>query len=325
MFTDNKMDFIKQASPYKKSFGIYLIGFLFAFVGGQLLGSIPLVIVMFLNAENGMMITDLQKMPEILGANLFLALMLIPFVFSFLALLFWIKFIHHQPLRNAFTARPAFDWSRFGFAFAVWGLFVTVTVLLDFQLSPEDYVVNFKLDKFLILLFISVLLLPVQTTFEELLFRGYLLQGVGLLAKSRAVALFSTSLVFGLLHLANPEVGKLGYSVILIYIAMGFLLGIITLMDEGTELAIGFHAVNNLATALLVTSDWTVFQTESLLKDVSEPDLSFQFLSLLPLLLVLFIFAKKYKWKHWQQRLLGKVEIQQMILNPPHVSPDNPD
>ena len=42
-------------------------------------------------------------------------------------------------------------------------------------------------------------------------------------------------------------------------------------MDEGLELALGFHAANNLFTALLVTADWTAFQTHSVLKDMSDP------------------------------------------------------
>ena len=53
------------------------------------------------------------------------------------------------------------------------------------------------------------------------------------------------------------------------------MLGRMTWMDEGTELALGFHAANNLFTALLVTTDWTVFQTHSILKDISEPKLEF--------------------------------------------------
>jgi hypothetical protein len=42
-------------------------------------------------------------------------------------------------------------------------------------------------------------------------------------------------------------------------------------MDEGMELALGFHAANNLVSALLVTSDWSAFQTHSIFKDISEP------------------------------------------------------
>ena len=33
-------------------------------------------------------------------------------------------------------------------------------------------------------------------------------------------------------------------------------------MDEGMELALGFHAGNNLIIALMVTSDWTVFSNK---------------------------------------------------------------
>ena len=83
--------------------------------------------------------------------------------------------------------------------------------------------------------------------------------------------LIVTSVVFGLLHIANPEVEKLGYIVMIYYIGTGLFLGIITLMDDGLELVLGFHAANNLFTALLVTADWTAFQTYSILKDTSDP------------------------------------------------------
>jgi hypothetical protein len=62
-------------------------------------------------------------------------------------------------------------------------------------------------------------------------------------------------------------------------------------MDEGMELALGFHAANNLV-ALLVTSDWSAFQTHSIFKDVSEPQAGFDVI--LPVMIIypilLFIF-----------------------------------
>ena len=76
-------------------------------------------------------------------------------------------------------------------------------------------------------------------------------------------------------------------------------------MDEGLELAIGFHAANNLLTALLVTADWTAFQTESLYRDVSKPELGWDVF--LPVLVIypilLYVFSKKYGWKNWQEKL----------------------
>lgn len=94
------------------------------------------------------------------------------------------------------------------------------------------------------------------------------------------------------------------------YIGTGFFLGILTLMDEGLELALGFHAANNLITALLVTADWTAFQTHSVFKDVSDPVLGFDVL--IPVFVVfpiiVFVFAKKYGWSNWKDTLFGKVE-----------------
>jgi membrane protease YdiL (CAAX protease family) len=87
---------------------------------------------------------------------------------------------------------------------------------------------------------------------------------------------------------------------------MGFFFGIITLMDEGLELALGYHAGNNLLISLLVTSDWTAFQTNSLFLDVSDPDVYMLAFMQLPMLLILLaLFSWKYKWKCWYQRLIS--------------------
>ena len=120
--------------------------------------------------------------------------------------------------------------------------------------------------------------------------------------------LLTTSTLFGLLHLWNPEIDKLGIHLIWYYIGTGLFLGLITLMDEGLELALGFHAANNLVTALLVTASWTAFQTESLLIDNSEPTLGVELILTLLLIypLIVFIFAKKYKWKNWLSQLTNK-------------------
>jgi len=79
-------------------------------------------------------------------------------------------------------------------------------------------------------------------------------------------------------------------------------------MDEGMELALGFHAANNLVTALLVTASWTAFQTESLLIYKAEPSLGKELILTLVVIypLLAFIFAKKYQWKNWIDQLTNK-------------------
>ncbi len=231
------------------------------------------------------------------------------FVLLLAGLFFWVRFIHKQSLRSLTTSRPKIDWGRVFFTFFVLSVFIIVSTLISFYSSPEDYIFNFQPIPFLILAGIAILLVPIQASFEEYFFRGYLMQGLGLAYKNRWIPLFTTSILFGVMHIANPEVEKIGMILLLYYIGTGLFLGIITLMDEGLELALGFHAANNLITVLLVTADWTALQTDSIFIDTSEPSAGFEIL--LPLLIIfpvfMLILSKKYKWTNWSKKLFGKL------------------
>jgi len=227
-------------------------------------------------------------------------------VFLFLS----IKFIHKRAIKTLITSRENIDWSRFWFGFITWGIVAVSVTLLGVFLSPENYIWNFKPVPFFTLVAVSFLFLPLQTSFEELLFRGYFMQSLGVLFKNRWMPLIITSVAFGLLHGANPEVEKLGYISMVFYIGTGFFFGITTLMDKGTELSLGLHAVNNIVAAFLVTTNWTVFQTDALFIDTSEPSVGIEmFLPVFVLYpLILLLFSKKYGWKNWKDKLFGQIE-----------------
>lgn len=250
---------------------------------------------------------------EAMGSNLVLILLLAPLAVGLLLVWGWVKLVHPQSITSLTTSRRKVDWKRIFFAFALWGSITLVVTMLDIFLSPEDYVFNFQPGPFITLAIIAIILIPLQTSFEEYLFRGHMMQGLGIISGNRWLPLLVTSLLFGLMHLGNPEVFKLGAGIMVFYIGTGFFLGIITLMDEGLELALGFHAANNLITALLVTADWTAFQTHSLYKDVADPELSWDIFVpvfvLYPILL--FIMGRKYGWSNWKEKLTGKVMTEQ--------------
>lgn len=252
----------------------------------------------------------MQDMIDRFGTNITFAVLVSPLSIACLVLLFWVKYIHNQSIRSLTTARKKVDWNRVFFSFAVWTVFTIASTLIVYYLSPESLEINFNLEKFIPFFILAVILLPLQTSFEEYLFRSYLMQGIGVVTKSKLIPLVFTSVLFGLMHISNPEVGKLGMIIMIYYIGTGFFLGIITLMDDGLELALGFHAANNLIGALLVTADWTAFQTESIFKDVSEPsagfDVLFPVLVIFPILL--FIFGRKYSWTNWKEKLTGTVQ-----------------
>jgi membrane protease YdiL (CAAX protease family) len=294
----------------------YVVGIFIIFIGWQFVGMLPLIgVLMAKSIGQGSMPGDIAGMSALLGNNLFLFLMLLSFAFGLLATFLTVKLVHQQKIVDLTTSRKKADWNRIGFAFSLWAIISIIMVGTDVVLSPEDYVFNFKLEPFLYLLAIGVLLIPIQTSCEEYLMRGYLMQGIGILAKNRWVPLVITSLIFGLLHLGNPEVEKLGYGIMVYYIGTGLFLGIMTLMDEGLELALGVHAANNLTTALLVTADWTAFQTDSLYRDISQPELGWDVF--IPVLIIypslLYIFSKKYGWKNWKERLMGNIQVEKSI------------
>ena len=278
------------------------------FIFFHIIGQIPLSLYIISQSDIVEGVQNQQDLFNNLPSNLTLFLVLLPFAVVLPFVYLVVTRLHNQSILSLITARNRVDYKKIFFSFMLWGSISTLMVFFDYWMSPEDFTWNFKPFTFLILFLISIVMIPLQTTLEEIIFRGYLLQGFGVLFKNRWMPLLTTSTLFGLLHLWNPEIDKLGIHLIWYYIGTGLFLGLITLMDEGLELALGFHAANNLVTALLVTASWTAFQTESLLIDNSEPTLGVELIFTLLLIypLIVFIFAKKYKWKNWLSQLTNK-------------------
>ncbi|MGY8919097.1 MAG: CPBP family intramembrane glutamic endopeptidase [Flavobacteriales bacterium] len=308
--------YIEQAQKNLTDWWRYFIGLAIA-LAGVLVFSIPHSVALIGKIATGDVDIDkLEDTAYLMGlfeSNLNFLYILLPFAGGLIFLLFIaVKFLHKQTITSLTTSRNKIDWSRVIFAFILWGAISTIMTGIDIYFSPDDYVFNFELNKFLILAVLAIFLVPLQTSFEEYMFRGYLMQGIGNVFKNKWVPLIVTSLIFGLLHIANPEVDKLGNIIMIYYIGTGFFLGILTLMDDGMELALGFHAANNLFTALLVTADWTAFQTYSIYKSVADPltmgvsEIIIPVFVIFPILL--FIFSKKYNWNNWFNKLAGPVK-----------------
>lgn len=304
--------FLEQGIKSQNKFWLYLIGSILIIIA-SFIGQIPFSVAVLFKTFTGKEIlpTDDAAIMKIFEPNLTLFLVMISFAFAFAGIYFVVKYLHHQTLLSVTTARRKVDWKRIGFSFSIWTFFTLLSFVIVYLTSPENYVWNFKLIPFLILVVVGSILIPIQTSTEEYVFRGYLMQGFANLAMNRWFPLMMTSLIFGMMHIFNPEVAKMGYIIMIYYIGTGLFLGVITLMDDGIELALGFHAANNLIGALLVTSDWSVFQTHSLFKDLSEPSAGLDVI--LPVVVIypvlLFIFSKKYNWTNWKEKLTGKINV----------------
>lgn len=273
-------------------------------------GQLPL---MFALMSKGISVNDMEKMSGVdmrllLGNNMFIIVQLIPFVILLIFLLFAVRKLHNRPILSLFTIRPEIDVKRIFFAFGTWSIFLFISLFLAIK-SGADLKWNFNPNTFVMLVGISFFIIPLQTTFEELFFRGYLIQSFGRRFKAPLIPMLMSGVIFGLMHFSNPEVKVLGTAILGYYILTGIFTSLMAVMDEGVELGIGFHAANNIFGCLIVTNHWQVFQTDALWMDMSEPkvglDLVITLLVFFPLML--FVFSKKYKWKSLKQGLLTKV------------------
>ena len=303
--------FIQNALKVKNNIWRYALGIFIIFIFTQI-GSIPFIIAIFNKVGlEGAANLDPSKMMTILeNSNLTFFYTLLTFFVGFIGFLIVIKYLHNQSFLSITTSRKTIDYKRILTSFTAISTILVLNILFSFLISPDEYILQFNLNDFLILLLIAVIFIPVQTSLEEYVFRGYLMQGLGVMFNNKWLPLILTSFSFGFLHFYNPEIMKLGSILLVHYVATGLFLGILTLMDDGMELALGFHAGNNLLIALIVTADWTVFQTTSIFKYIGEPNVINQSLFSLSIIypILLFYFSRKYNWTNWKGKLTGKVK-----------------
>ena len=233
-----------------------------------------------------------------LGSNRVFFWLLFPFFLAFIVFLASIKWIHRRPILTIFTKRNRFDWRRVFLSFFLVLIILLVTTCIQIYFSEKIFW-NLRWERFIPLVVISMVMIPFQTSLEELLFRGYLMQGLKARLRSNIYAVLISGICFGLMHFRNPEIEAIGYHILSYYILIGIFLSCLAVFDNGLELSIGFHAANNIFAALMVSNHWQVFQTDALFMDYSKPEFSFNMLlvSTAFLLTLIFIFKRIYGWR----------------------------
>ena len=178
--------------------------------------------------------------------NINLLMLLFPFVVGLIAFILLIKPLHARTLKITINGTNTFRWNRFFISGLVWLILSAIYLFVFIKLDPSGFTLNNTSLTLLPLIAVSVLLVPFQASFEEIVFRGYLMQGFTLLLRNRMFPLVITSVLFGLMHSLNPEVEAFGFWTMMPqYIIFGLIFGIITILDDGTEAAMGAHTINN--------------------------------------------------------------------------------
>ena len=221
------------------------------------------------------------------------------FLVGLLGLWMVVKLIHKKELIQVVTGRPSFDFNRYLYGLLA-ALFVSLVMFLANRLILQLDMTFQKPDwEYLLYFLIVIILVPIQSGFEEVFFRGYILQGTMQLFKNKLVLAILSGIIFALPHLGNPE--PLQYGIAPYFTALvsaGIFFAVLALLDGGIELALGYHAMNNIFMGLVANTEVAAIPTPSLFVIHLDGYALFPnvFMEILGFVLAVLILNLKFKW-----------------------------
>jgi uncharacterized protein len=258
------LPFLNMARQGKNNWWRYLVTSLLSLVVASVLAGILLllallVIGIFLAIYDHNFYANLRNsIPQLMSVSsnplFFLFLVGISYAFSFLLFYICIRFLHKRSFSSVITSNENINFKRMMKGALLWLFILGIFSIPSLILYPGEYTLTFNPQKFGFLLILSLIVFPIQASFEEVFFRGYLMQGVGLISKRPIIPLLVTSLIFGAFHFFNATELNLQVSIVISTFFLGLMLGIIVLGENGIETAMGVHIANNLFVALLFNS-----------------------------------------------------------------------
>jgi uncharacterized protein len=249
----NSLSYLNIARQGKNQWWRYVCGILlslaFFIIFGSVVSAIALVAIARVSdpASVGKFITT-PSLGRYIITN-------IPFIFWFLGTVIVVRGIHGRSAWGLVSGTGRLDWQRMGYGFIVWFALMIIPSVLSLWLRPGEYKFHFDLWEWPFLFIATLVLTPIQTSCEEIFFRGYLMQGMGLITRQPLILIVSNGLLFFLPHLGNPEIAHGIVWVSLQYFSIGVFLALITLRDNRLELALGVHAANNITNIFFTTTD----------------------------------------------------------------------
>ncbi|MEO1431080.1 MAG: CPBP family intramembrane glutamic endopeptidase [Cyanobacteria bacterium J06633_8] len=293
--------YLDAARQGKNSWWRYLLGTIIILFFWLLLGGIVSGLLIFsILANQGLSQAELVKQVETFLRTPSLEVYLIiniQFLFFMLGIFLSVRWLHQRRFLTLVGADAKIQWQRFLQGFGVWLLIQFVIFAIGYILQPNNLEFAFKPVEWLILLACAVVLTPIQTSAEELFFRGYILQGFGLITKQPLLLMIINGFLFMLPHLGNPEIQRGLLWMALYYFAFGVFCSLLTLKDNRLELALGVHAANNLFIILFVSTKDSAVPVPAmwLIKEIGEPQWGVIWFLIKCSLFYLFIFGLRKK------------------------------
>lgn len=293
--------YLKNASEGKNDIWRYLLGIMIVLIG-YFIGQLIMMGVLALKVNFDLsVLQDFETTMDFslvgLSNNVGLILLLLMFFVGTLALYFVVQVLHRKEFFRLITPNQTINYKKIIFGFGFWLLVMLVMEAVTYMLTPENYEFRGIGLNFFVLLIISLTLLPIQTSFEELFFRGYIMQGLAYYVRNKWFPIILSSVLFGLVHTLNPEVEKYGFwTMQAYYMLAGGFLGLITVLDDGLELALGVHWATNFGGAALLNYEGGVLKTDSVFLTTDINPWAMTWVFLFSAIVFGLVCRKKYNW-----------------------------
>jgi|APIni6443716594_1056825.scaffolds.fasta_scaffold17842_2 hypothetical protein len=297
------MNHLESSFTGKNSPWRYIVMFAVILIATNTVGAIPLLIGYISKAASDpSIVTDIAKNPNDLGVlgldpNMGLFMMLFPFLIGLFTFMILVKPLNYRTFKVTVNGNGMFRWNRFFISALVWTILSAVYFFIYLKMDPSNFSLKNSSGTLIPLILISLVFIPFQAAFEEVLFRGYLMQGFAVILRNRWFPLLMTSVLFGLMHAFNPEVEEFGFFTMMPqYILFGLIFGIVTILDDGIEAAIGAHAANNAFLCIMVTHNSSALQTPAVYEQQNVYPLT-EFAALLVTGMVFLVIMKMiFRW-----------------------------
>lgn len=221
-----------------------------------------------------------------------------PFIMGMLGVWLAVTKIHKKTFTQAITGRASFDYRRALFA-ALVGVCVSVPAALAHRIVGVEIASPTPGYMWVYIAFAlgAIVRIPVQAIFEETFYRGYMMQGAALLTRDKTLLALTSAALFTLSHLAAPDPRVHDFALyILQLMSFGAFLAILTLLDGGIELAVGYNAANSLFVALAANPASAIASPALFASHTSQIALAITLVDIAALALALLILNMRYKW-----------------------------
>ena len=304
------MEFISQAYKYKHNWWRYVLTYVLSNAASVIVLlcviAIFFAVCKWIDADADIAtafnpVSENNSLPAY--ANAFFMLSLHGFLL--LSFLLFFKWLHKGNWSCLFNSFSKFRWNRIASAILLY-LLVSLVSLPFFCGELEEMKATFAFNaaEFFPYVLVLLIMLPLQVTAEEVINRSYFGQMFALIFKRPIILVVLTSIIFAFAHYGDMQHAE-SYAVLFTAIGIsGLTYAIIMVLDNGIEICIGLHFINNLISFVLLKRDGFSGLFEI------NPEYQSGWISVITELVysivILLVFTKFYHWD-WR-KLFRKIE-----------------